>query len=71
MIFDGIRYSEALAAAAEHAFPNFYPYRFQSGEPNPIGCGKATIPYLLTTGGGVSMRYAFMQIECDIDRGLN
>ena len=32
LMFDGLRYSRALGAAAEHAFPNYYPYRFQPGE---------------------------------------
>jgi len=48
MMFHGIRYSAALGKAAEHAFPNYYPYRFQPGEPDPTGTGKASIPYLLT-----------------------
>jgi hypothetical protein len=47
MMFHGVRYSEALGAAASHAFPNFYPYRFQPGETDPTGAGKATIPYLM------------------------
>jgi hypothetical protein len=48
MMFHGLRYSPALGQAAEHAFPNYYPYRFQPGEPDPTGTGKASIPYLLT-----------------------
>jgi len=48
-MFEGIRYSSALAEAAEHSLPNFYPYRFRKGEEDPTGTGKATIPYLLTT----------------------
>jgi hypothetical protein len=48
LMFDGIRYSDSLGAAAEHAFPNFYPYRFRPGEPNPTGNDKVTIPYLMT-----------------------
>lgn len=47
LMFDGIRYSDALGRAAEHAFPNFYPYRFKSGEPNPTGKAKVEIPYLM------------------------
>ena len=47
LMFDGIRYSEALGRAAEKAFPNFYPYRFKSGEPNPTGQPKVEIPYLM------------------------
>jgi len=56
LMFDGIRYSEALGQAAAHAFPNFYPYRFQAGEPNPTGKPKATIPYLLTLADGTLIR---------------
>ncbi len=56
VLFEGIRYSPALGEAARHAFPNFYPYRFQPGEPDPTGTGKATIPYLLTTPDGTLMR---------------
>lgn len=48
LMFEGVRYSEALGAAAAHAFPNFYPYRFGKGEPNPTGRDKVTIPYLMT-----------------------
>lgn len=48
LMFEGLRYSEALGAAAGHAFPNFYPYRFQPGEPNPTGQPKVPIPYLFT-----------------------
>jgi len=47
LMFDGIRYSEALGRAAEKAFPNFYPYRFKSGEANPTGKPKVEIPYLM------------------------
>ncbi len=35
LMFEGIRYTEALGNAAGHSFPNFYPYRFQPGEQNP------------------------------------
>jgi len=56
LMFDGIRYSEALGRAAEHAFPNFYPYRFQPGEPNPVGAAKTAIPYLLATEDGTLSR---------------
>lgn len=47
LMFEGIRYSEALGKAAEHAFPNFYPYNFKSDEPNPTGKPKVEIPYLM------------------------
>lgn len=56
VMFEGIRFSEALGHAAEHAFPNYYPYRFEKGEPDPTGKGKATIPYLLTTPDGTLIR---------------
>jgi hypothetical protein len=56
LMFEGIRYSEALGHAAEHSFPNFYPYRFQPGEPNPTGQSTAQIPYLLTTRDGTLVR---------------
>ena len=42
LMFDGVRYSSALGEAAAHAFPNFYPYRFRPGEPNPTGKPKVT-----------------------------
>ena len=48
LMFDGIRYTESLGAAAAHAYPNYYPYRFQTGEPDPTGRGKVEIPYLIT-----------------------
>lgn len=47
LMFDGIRYSDALGKAAEQAFPNFYPYRFKPGEANPTGKPKVEIPYLM------------------------
>lgn len=47
LLFEGVRYSDALGEAAAHAFPNFYPYRFQPGEPNPTGKTKVAIPYLM------------------------
>jgi hypothetical protein len=56
LMFEGIRYSDALGKAAQHAYPNYYPYRFEKGEHDPTGKGKATIPYLLTTGDGTMLR---------------
>lgn len=56
LMFEGIRYSDALGKAAEHAYPNYYPYRFEKGEPDPTGTGKAAIPYLLTTDNGTMLR---------------
>ena len=49
IMFEGIRYSKALAEAAEHSLPNYYPYRFKKGEADPTGTGKAQIPYLMMT----------------------
>lgn len=56
LMFEGIRYSEALGRAAQHAFPNFFPYRFQPGEDDPTGRGMATIPYLLATQNDTHIR---------------
>ncbi len=56
LLFEGLRYTPALGAAAAHAFPNFYPYRFQPGEPDPTGQGKAEIPYILRTDDGTMAR---------------
>jgi hypothetical protein len=56
LMFEGVRYSSALANAAEHALPNFYPYRFIKGEDDPTGTGKATIPYLMSTGDATLIR---------------
>lgn len=56
LMFEGIRYSEALGAAAQGAFPNYYPYRFGPDEPNPTGQTKVTIPYLMTLADGTLVR---------------
>jgi hypothetical protein len=56
LMFDGVRYTEALGNAAQHAFPNFYPYRFQLDEPNPTGKPKVNIPYLMTLHDGTLIR---------------
>ena len=56
LMFEGVRYSDALGAAAENAFPNFYPYRFSPGEPNPTGRDKVPIPYLMTMADGTLVR---------------
>ena len=34
LMFEGVRYTEALGSAATHSFPNFSPYRFFQG-PDP------------------------------------
>jgi hypothetical protein len=49
LMFEGVRYSEALSHAAEHSFPNYFPYRFDPDEHDPIGMGRAHIPYMLVT----------------------
>lgn len=56
LLFEGIRYTPALGEAAHSAFPNFYPYRFAAGEPDPTGEGKAVIPYLVGTEDGTMLR---------------
>lgn len=56
IMFEGVRYSKALGEAAEHALPNFYPYKFQKGEPDPTGSGKAKIPYLMRTDDDTLIR---------------
>lgn len=56
LMFHGLHYTEALGRAAAHAFPNYYPYRFQPGEPDPTGKGKAAIPYALTLADGTVAR---------------
>ena len=56
VLFEGVRYSEALGEAAEHSFPNFYPYRFLPGENNSTGAQSAPIPYLLTFDDGTMVR---------------
>lgn len=56
IMFDGIRYTQALGEAAPTSAPNFYPYRFAPGEPDPTGTGKAQIPYLFTLDDGTLIR---------------
>lgn len=56
LMFHGIHYTAALGQAAAHAFPNYYPYRFQPGEHDPTGTGKAAIPYALTLADGTVVR---------------
>ena len=56
LMFHGIHYTEALGRAADHAFPNYFPYRFQPGEHDPTGNGKAAIPYALTLADGTVIR---------------
>jgi hypothetical protein len=53
---EGIRYTPALGQAAAHSMPNYYPYRFKEGEPDPTGRGIATIPYLINTADGTEIR---------------
>lgn len=56
IMFDGVRYTQALGEAAATSAPNFYPYRFAPGEPDPTGTGKAAIPYLFTLEDGTLIR---------------
>jgi len=56
VMFHGIRYSAALGSAAAHSYPNFYPYKFENGEPNPTGQGKVSIPYLAKIDDGTLFR---------------
>ena len=56
LLFEGIRYTEALGRAAEHAYPNYSPYRFAADETDPTGRGFAPIPYLLVTEDGTTLR---------------
>jgi hypothetical protein len=53
---EGVRYTPALAAADEHSFPNFYPYRFKKGEHDPTGKGFASVPYLMNLPDGTTIR---------------
>jgi hypothetical protein len=71
---EGIRYSDALGRAATHSMPNFYPYRFKAGEPDPTGKGLATIPYLINTHDGTEIRVlgsgdSPWHVEGDRERG--
>jgi hypothetical protein len=56
LMFEGVRYSEALGRAGAHSFPNFAPYRVEPGEYDPDGSGRATIPYMLVMGDGTHCR---------------
>ncbi|MEZ5552752.1 MAG: hypothetical protein R3E82_17860 [Pseudomonadales bacterium] len=56
LLFEGLRYTDSLGAAAERSFPNFYPYRFAPGEHDPTGEGKVEIPYMLRTADGTMVR---------------
>ena len=56
LLFEGLRYSDALGRAAEHSFPNFVPYRFAPGEGAGSGMRQARIPYMLVTDGGTHCR---------------
>jgi len=56
VMFHGIRYSDALGKAAQHAYPNFYPYKFDKDEPNPTGQDKVAIPYLAKIDDGTLFR---------------
>jgi hypothetical protein len=71
---EGIRYSEALGRAALHSMPNYYPYRFKPGEPDPTGKGIATIPYLINLRDGTEIRIlgsgdSPWHVEGDLEHG--
>lgn len=53
---EGVRWTEALGAAALHSYPNYYPYRFRKDEPNPTGKDTAVIPYMMRMADGTMMR---------------
>ncbi|MBS0365162.1 MAG: hypothetical protein JSR67_04970 [Proteobacteria bacterium] len=70
----GVRYSEALGRAAGHAMPNYYPYRFKAGEPDPTGKGIARIPYLINLPDGTMIRVlgngdSPWHVAGDVERG--
>ncbi len=56
LLFEGIRYSSALGAAAAFAYPNYNPYRFSPGEENPVGAPQTAIPYLFRTNDDTVVR---------------
>lgn len=56
LLFEGLRYTQSLGNAAKHAYPNFYPYRFAKGEPDPTRKGQAPIPYLLRADDETTLR---------------
>jgi hypothetical protein len=56
LMFDGVRYTEALARAADHSFPNYFPHRVAPGEYDPTGTGRVGIPYMLVTPDGMHCR---------------
>lgn len=74
VMFDGVRYTEALAGAAAEAYPNYYPYRFQDDEPNPTGQPTVPIPYLMRTPDETMLRvkgngHSPWRVEGDADSG--
>lgn len=56
LMFEGVRWTSALADAMSFAAPNFYPYRFGRDEDDPTGTGKSVMPYLLTLEDGTLIR---------------
>ncbi len=58
LLFQGVRYSDALGKAASWALPNFYPYRFVPGEKDASadGSGQVSIPYLMYLANGSLVR---------------
>jgi hypothetical protein len=75
VMFHGIRYTDAMGRAATHAYPNFYPYRFEPDEANSTGQNKVAIPYLLKTVDGTLIRVqgnrkSHWSIEGDANTGF-
>lgn len=58
LMFEGVRWTSALADAMSFAAPNFYPYRFgdEDRDQDPTGTGKSVMPYLLTLDDGTLIR---------------
>ena len=58
LMFEGVRWTSALADAMSFAAPNFYPYRFGPEERDQDlgGTGKSVMPYLLTLDDGTLIR---------------
>ncbi|MGY3439858.1 MULTISPECIES: radical SAM protein [unclassified Marinovum] len=74
IMFDGVRYSQALGDAVAHAHPNFAPYRFAEGEDNPTGQPTARIPYMMVLEDETHIRIqgnsaAPWQISGSLDAG--
>jgi hypothetical protein len=49
LMFEGIRYSEALGRAGEHSSPSYTFHKVAPGEYDPRGTGKVALPLVLVT----------------------